>query len=202
MPQDTLHEQVARNIRNKIQARVLRAGEVLASTRELATEWGVSVFTITEAMKNLAAEGLTVSKSRSRRVVHHPDADKRGRARTEQPHVIVIGGYAGCGKSELGRIITRLTGWPMIDKDTITRPVVETALEALGHSPHDRESDTYLRLIHPREHEALISTALENVESGVSVVVTAPFTEEFCDPAWAERPQAALKCQGPLASAR
>lgn len=189
---DALYEQVARNLRNKIQAGVLRDGEVLASTRELAAELGVSVFTISSAMKTLAAEGLVVTKSRSRRIVHNPDAEQRGRVRTEQPHVILVGGYAGCGKSELGRIVARLTGWPILDKDTITRPVVEVSLEALGRSPHDRESEDYLRLIRPREYEALISTAAENVECGVSVIVTAPFIKEFADPAWIERLLAAF----------
>ena len=70
---DSLHKQVARHIRNDIEAGVLRDGEVLPSTRELAQRWDVSVFTITEAMKLLAEEGLVVSKSRSKRVVQAPD---------------------------------------------------------------------------------------------------------------------------------
>ena len=32
----------------------------------------------------------------------------------------------------------------MLDKDTLTRPMVEAALEAMGLSPNDRESDQYL----------------------------------------------------------
>ena len=189
---EVLYQQVARNIRNKVHAGVLRDGEVLATTRDLAAEWGVSVFTITEAMKQLAQEGLIVSKARSKRVVHDPDPDRRGRVQPERPHVLLVGGYAGSGKTELGRVVARLTGWPIIDNDTITRPVVEVALEALGRSPHDRESDDYLRSIRPREYEALISTAVENVECGVSVIVTAPFVNEFRDPAWIDRLLAAF----------
>lgn len=66
---DPLHLQIARHIRNDIAAGVLRSGEVLPSSRELAEEWSVSVFAISEAMKTLAAEGLVVSKSRARRAV-------------------------------------------------------------------------------------------------------------------------------------
>ena len=186
---ESLHLQVARNIRNDIEAGVLRDGDVLPSTRDLAEEWGVSVFTITEAMKVLADEGLVVSKSRSKRVVQS-DLSHEKRVRPPSPHVILIGGYAGSGKTELGRILARETGWPMLDKDTLTRPVVEGALELLGKSPHDRESDTYVQSIRPREYEALIAAANENLECGNSVILTAPFIRELNDAAWINRTQA------------
>ena len=66
---ESRQQQVARSIRNQIQAGQLRDGEVLPSTRELAAQWGVSVFTISEAMRVLAGEGLIESQSRSKRVV-------------------------------------------------------------------------------------------------------------------------------------
>lgn len=179
--------QVARNIRTAIEAGVLKDGHVLPSTRELADEWKVSVFTISEAMKILMEEGLVVSKSRSKRVVHAPGAARRNELRPAQPHVILIGGYAGSGKSELGRILLRETGWPMIDKDTITRPVVEVALEALGLSPNDRESTQYLSRIRPREYEAVAAATQENVACGNSAIVVAPFIREFGDEAWIGR---------------
>ncbi len=186
----TLHQQVARHVRNDIEAGVLRDGDVLPSTRELAERWGVSVFTITEAMKLLADEGLVVSKSRSNRVIRAPEQARRAEIRLRNPHVILIGGYAGSGKTELGRILARETGWPVLDKDTITRPLVETALEALGQSPHDRESEAYLSTIRPREYEALAAATIENIECGNSAIVTAPFIREFTDPAWLSRTQA------------
>lgn len=189
---ESLHRQVARNIRNDIEAGVLRDGDVLPATREFAERWGVSVFTISEAMKLLGEEGLVVSKSRSKRVVRAPDQTRRNEIRLREPHVILIGGYAGSGKTELGRILARETGWPLLDKDTLTRPVVEAALEVLGQSPHDRESETYVNVIRPREYEALIAAANENVECGNSVVVTAPFIREFNDAAWVNRTQAAF----------
>jgi DNA-binding transcriptional regulator YhcF (GntR family)/predicted kinase len=187
---EALHQLIARNIRNAIEAGVLRHGEVLPSSRELASEWNTSVFTISEAMKLLIAEGVVVSKSRSKRVVHKPDQQERRDLRPKRPRVVLIGGYAGSGKSELGRILARETGWPILDKDTITRPVVEAALEVMGLSPHDRESDTYVEKVRPREYEALSSATLENVECGNSAIVTAPFIREFKDTAWIERFQA------------
>lgn len=187
---ESLHQQVARNVRNEIDAGVLRNGDVLPSTRELAQTWGVSVFTINEAMKILIGDGLVESKSRSKRVVRAPDQTRRSEVRLRKPHVLLIGGYAGSGKTELGRIIARETGWPMLDKDTLTRPVVEIALEILGQSPHDRDSDTYVNIIRPREYESLVAATVENVECGNSAIVTAPFVQEFGDSAWIGRTQA------------
>lgn len=184
-------QHVARNIRTEIEAGRLRDGDVLPSTRELAQQWGVSVFTINEAMKVLASEGLVVSHSRSKRVVHAPEQRHRRELRTHRPHVLLIGGYAGSGKTELGRILVRETGWPLLDKDSLTRPVVEVALEVLGQSPHDRDSEIYLRQIRPREYEALEAAVRENVECGNSAIVTAPHLREFSDPSWIARTQAA-----------
>lgn len=192
---ESLTDQVARNIRNDIEAGVLRDGQVLPSTRDLAEHWGVSVFTITEAMKVLSDEGLVVSKSRSMRVVNAP-SQAHEQIRTRMPHVILIGGYAGSGKTLLGRILARETGWPMLDKDSMTRPVVEAALEALGLSPNDRESSKYLSMVRPREYEALMAATEENVECGNSAIVTAPFIREFADVAWIERVKAAYAAMG------
>lgn len=184
------HQQVARNLRNEIEAGRLAHGSALPSTRKLAEEWGVSVFTISEAMKVLADEGLVINESRSKRIVNAPDQMRRVEVRPQLPRVVLIGGYAGSGKTELGRILARETGWAILDKDTLTRPVVEAALEILGQSPHDRESQTYLTKIRPREYEALQDAASENVQCGSSVIVTAPFIREFGDAAWMARTRA------------
>ncbi|MFG1644902.1 GntR family transcriptional regulator [Amycolatopsis sp. NPDC049252] len=191
---DPLHQQVARNIRNDIEAGRLRDGQTLPSTRELATEWNVSPFTINEAMDVLIKEGLVISKPRAGRVVNAPHVTAETRPKPSAPHVLLVGGYAGSGKTELGRVVARETGWPMLDKDTLTRPVVEAALELLDLSPNDRESEMYLSKVRPREYEALISAMTENVQCGNSAIVTAPFIKEFSDPAWVERIQAT--CQG------
>ncbi|MGW4214802.1 GntR family transcriptional regulator [Lentzea sp. NPDC004789] len=184
---ESMHEQIARHVRNDIEAGVLRHGQALPSTREMAKEWDTSVFTVTEAMKLLEREGLVISKSRAGRVVNAPEQSARGDVRTHRPTVMLIGGYAGSGKTELGRILARETGWPMLDKDTLTRPVVEAALETLGRSPHDRESEVYLEVVRPREYEALLAATTENVQCGNSAIVTAPFIKEFKDLAWMNR---------------
>lgn len=193
---ESMHQQVARNIRNDIAAGVLRDGQPLPSTRELAAQWGVSVFTINEAMRTLIEDGIVISKPRAGRIVHAPEQAVRNEVRTTEPHVVMIGGYAGSGKTELGRMLARESGWPMLDKDTITRAVVEVALEQLGLSANDRESDEYLSLIRPREYECLMNVLTENLQCRNSAVVTAPFIKEFHDEAWINRTRARVAEHG------
>ncbi|MCE7009339.1 ATP-binding protein [Kibdelosporangium philippinense] len=125
--------------------------------------------------------------------MNNPDAEpSQSSATPTVPQVVLIGGYAGSGKTELGRILARRSHWPMLDKDTTTRPVVEAALEQLGVAPSDRESDVYLNVIRPTEYEALMSTMSENVACGNSAIVTAPFIRELSDRAWCERTAASI----------
>lgn len=164
------------------------------SPRVLAEQWGVSVFTIGQAMKTLADEGLIENQSRSRRIMR--SNQRPGPVNRPAPYALLIGGHAGSGKTELGRILSRQTGWPIIDKDTITRPLVETALEALGQPANDRDSETYVGRIRPREYEALMATAHENTGCGAGAMITAPFVREFADPAWIERERSQFASDG------
>lgn len=191
-----LHDQIARHIRTQIEAGVLRDREALPSTRELAEQWGVSVFTANEAMRMLTTEGVVLSKSRSGRVVHSPPEQQDTAWGIKTPQIVLIGGYAGSGKTEFGRILARATGWPILDKDTATRPVVEMALDTLGLPTHDRESPSYLELIRPREYEGLMASADENASCGLSAIVTAPFLQELHDPAWLARTEAQFQRYG------
>lgn len=196
---DPAFKQIARHIANDIAAGRLRDGQRLSPTRELAHEWGVSAYTVNEAMNSLADQGLVVSHGRSGRVVRAPEAAATAGRREETPstpRVLLIGGYAGSGKTELGRMIARETGWSMLDKDTLTRPVVEAALELLGHSPNDRESSLYADHVRPREYEALASAMDENLQCGNSLVATAPFIREFGNTAWLSRTQASCAEHG------
>ncbi|MDN3243776.1 GntR family transcriptional regulator, partial [Glycomyces tritici] len=178
------HEQIARIIRNDIEAGKLRHGQKLPSDREQAEQFGVSSPVVAKAMSILTDEGLVATRPRAGRIVNAPEQLETREVRTSMPHLVVIGGYAGSGKSELGRTISRLTGWAMVDKDTTTRPVVEKALEVMGTSPNDRESDIYLNEVRPREYEAMMATITENLNAGGNVIATAPFIRELKDEAW------------------
>ncbi|GAB3138191.1 hypothetical protein GCM10027258_14920 [Amycolatopsis stemonae] len=181
---EPLAQQIARNVENDIEAGRLRHGQRLPSSRELAREWDVSVFTINEAMDLLAKKGLVVSKPRAARTVNAPGQEASSDVRPVVPQVVMIGGYAGSGKTELGRILARETGWPMLDKDTLTRFVVEAALEMQGLSRNDRESKTYLTKIRPAEYDSLLEAMAENLQCGNNAIVTAPFIREFADENW------------------
>lgn len=191
-PGEARYKRIAREIRTDIEAGRLRHGQALPPTRVMAEEGRTSVHTINEAMRILTEEGWVISKSRSQRLVNAPDQQiSKPQVRLEKPVVLLIGGYAGSGKTELGRMIARETGWAILDKDTITRPVVEAALEVMGSSPNDRESDIYLSSVRPREYEALDAAVTEQLECGTSAIATAPYLREFTDPAWIQRTRSA-----------
>lgn len=195
MTQRHRYREIAQALHTDIDAGIHKPGEVLPSSRNLAEQWGVSRGVVTQALGTLVDAGVIISVPRGGYEIA-PGYETALRASATRPHVILIGGYAGSGKSELGRILARLTHWPIIDKDTITRPVVEAALETLGRSFDDRESDDYARIIRPREYEALASTIDENIACGTSVIATAPYLREFADPTWAARTIAHYTAQG------
>jgi DNA-binding transcriptional regulator YhcF (GntR family) len=190
------HEQIARIVRNDIEAGKLRHGQQLPSDREQAERYGVSSPVVAKAMTILTKEGVVISKPRAGRIVNAPDQLEAREVETSMPHLVIIGGYAGSGKSELGRTLARLTSWAMVDKDTTTRPVVEKVLEVMGTSPNDRESDIYLNEVRPREYEAMMATIAENLTSGSNVIATAPFVRELKDEAWIQRLQSLCASTG------
>ncbi|WP_454852242.1 GntR family transcriptional regulator [Promicromonospora soli] len=190
-------ERAERILRDDIESGRLRDGEVLPSTRALAGQMGISVWTVNKAMENLAQDGLIESKPGSRRIVRSSNigrASEPGATRT--PRTFLIGGHPGSGKSELGRVMARLTGSAMIDTDTITRHVTEMLLERLGRPPHDRESRTYLDHVRPLETEAVLSVIQENANAGIGVIGNAPFVTEFQDNAWIDRVSEGLRTAG------
>ncbi|KZM74057.1 transcriptional regulator [Nocardia terpenica] len=187
---------MARQLRNDIEAGRLQPGQRLPSTRELAAQFDVSVGAINDAMEILTKDGLIYSRPRSGRIVADTVTSPTQPPERRRPRAVIVGGYAGSGKTEFGRILARETGWGMVDKDTITRSVVDAALVTLGSSMQDRDSDLYLNTIRPAEYECVEAAMLENIECGVSVICTAPYLREFKQRSWFERTQAALRGLG------
>lgn len=99
----------------------------------------------------------------------------------------LVGGYAGSGKSEFGRFLCAMTGWCLLDKDTLSRPLVEQLLAASGADPNDRHTAAYLEKVRPYEYRGLLDAGLENLRAGISTVLTAPFVHELSDTAWIAR---------------
>ncbi|MEU5431245.1 AAA family ATPase [Streptomyces olivoreticuli] len=105
----------------------------------------------------------------------------------QSPSVVLVGGFAGSGKSEFAKFIGRLTGWPILDKDSLTRPLVDQLLVALGGEANDRSSDLYREKIRPLEYRCLMEAAWDNVDCGVSTILDAPFISEFSQSSWMQR---------------
>ncbi|MFE0423440.1 AAA family ATPase [Streptomyces sp. NPDC058953] len=104
-----------------------------------------------------------------------------------RPSLVLVGGYAGSGKSEFARFLSQLTGWPVLDKDPLTRPLVERLLTALGGDPHDRHTEVYREQVRPLEYQCLLEAVYANVDCTISTVVTAPFVAELTDQRWMRR---------------
>ncbi|MEU6069217.1 AAA family ATPase [Streptomyces sp. NPDC047082] len=108
-------------------------------------------------------------------------------ASTDGPTVILVGGYAGSGKSEFAKFLGGLTGWPILDKDSLTRPLVDQLLVSLGGEAHDRSSELYREKVRPLEYRCLMEAAWDNLDCGISAILDAPFIAEFSQPEWMQR---------------
>lgn len=102
-------------------------------------------------------------------------------------NLVLVAGFAGSGKTEFAKFLSAVTGWALLDKDVLTRPLVESTLTALNSDPNDRHSEIYRLRVRPIEYRCLSNAMFANIENGVSTVVTAPFIAEVVDPQWLRR---------------
>lgn len=111
----------------------------------------------------------------------------RSRTSDHRPMLVVVGGFAGCGKTEFGRFLSGVTGWTHLDKDALTRPLVESLLTSLDGDPNDRHTELYLRRVRPVEYRCLLSATFNNLDNGVPTILTAPFLQEVPNFSWLQR---------------
>ncbi|MFF2749516.1 AAA family ATPase [Kitasatospora sp. NPDC058048] len=162
-------------------------GEVATVPNQRSTETVSDLAeTIREALGNLreGADGVDAEAFRSRIV---DEWRRRAAGDDAGPVVLLVGGYAGSGKSEYAKFIGRLTGWPILDKDSLTRPLVDQLLLALGGEVNDRSSDLYREKVRPLEYRCLMEAAWDNLNCGTSVILDAPFLAEFSQADWMQR---------------
>lgn len=183
-------QHVTRALRTDIESGRYLHDQKLGTVRELAARYNTSTASVSRALGVLEDEGLVVVRPSIGSFVNRPRPDSAGGVPRTPLTITVVGGYAGSGKTEVGMIISKLTGWALLDKDPLTRTLVEELLRALGQSPDDRESKVYLEMVRPAEYATLREVMLQNVQLGCSVVLNAPFLRELADPAWCARLQA------------
>ena len=112
------------------------------------------------------------------------------------PLLVLVGGYAGSGKTEFGNAIAQITGWPVVDKDVTARPMTENLLESIGADRNDRHTAAYLEKVRPLEYRSTMQVAEANIQCGNSTVLTAPFLREMCSPAWTAELKNRCDCIG------
>lgn len=98
--------------------------------------------------------------------------------------VLLVGGQAGVGKTTLARHIARRVPAALVDKDSVTRPLVDALMTELTGDAGDRQSTEYLSKVRDLEYACMMNTAMDIVGHGTHVVVVAPFLRELTDFEW------------------
>lgn len=99
--------------------------------------------------------------------------------------IVLIAGHGGSGKTTLSKHLAAKTSWPILDKDTLTQPLVEYLAKNICSDPYDRHSSIYLNKIRPLEYDTLLAVMWEIIQCGSpGIIVTAPFTIELMNPKW------------------
>ncbi|MBK3493658.1 AAA family ATPase [Viridibacillus sp. YIM B01967] len=101
-------------------------------------------------------------------------------------NIVFVIGAAGVGKSAVGKLIANHKNFVYVDKETVTCPFTELYLKECSptNDPYDRESDFYMDNVRPIEYQTMLRIALENIELGNDVVLSAPFEKELNDENW------------------
>lgn len=114
-------------------------------------------------------------------------ATVRDGATRQNPLLMLVGGFAGSGKTEFGQRLSATTGWTLLDKDSLTRPLSESFLCSLSADANDRHTSTYWRYVRPLEYRSLLEAAIGNLAQGNSTILTAPFLLELPEMSWMGR---------------
>ena len=98
----------------------------------------------------------------------------RDLAQYAQTGVTVVCGFPAAGKSTATRLLAELVDPVVLDKDTYAPALEESVMTELTGNPHDRDSDTYRRVVSPHIYAALVQQAVR-IAQRCPVVIDAPF---------------------------
>ncbi|MFX0578758.1 AAA family ATPase [Nocardia nepalensis] len=108
-------------------------------------------------------------------------------ARLDGHDAVALCGFPASGKSTAAAYLASLVGATVLDKDTLAPGLEQALMRELTGDPHDRDSETYRRLIAPHIYDALLRIAL-TVAAEHPVVLDAPFLEVIRQAAHASLP--------------
>lgn len=94
---------------------------------------------------------------------------------------IIISGFAGSGKTTIGKELSRVLGYMYVDKDTLTTRYTDYILIEKGSNSGDRESDLYVNQIREIGYKTTFDLCMENLELGNDVILSIPFIQEIKD---------------------
>jgi sugar-phosphatase len=90
----------------------------------------------------------------------------------------IVSGPAGSGKSTLGRRLAARVGATLLDLDTVTNPLLDAIGDRLAPGGHWND-DALRDLVRPARYACLLATARDQRDTGLDLVLVAPFTAEL-----------------------
>ncbi|MEV6281024.1 AAA family ATPase [Nocardia sp. NPDC051832] len=92
----------------------------------------------------------------------------------EEGGVTIVTGFPASGKSTIAQRLAADIDALLIDKDTFAPGLEESVMSELVGRPHDRDSDTYRRVVSPHLYKAIVDQAFAAARFA-PVVIDAPF---------------------------
>lgn len=99
------------------------------------------------------------------------------------PIILALTGLPGTGKSTLAdALYPLLPGFTFLDVDTLTLPLVRTALELRGLTLEAASASGELRRLRDAQYECLFAQTRQLIGFGRDVLMVGPMTNELADP--------------------
>lgn len=89
-----------------------------------------------------------------------------------------VAGVAASGKSTLGRRLAATIGATLLDLDTLTNPLLDAISDRLAPGGHWND-DAVREVVRPARYACLLAAARDQKDTGLDLVLVAPFTAEL-----------------------